>query len=228
MKYLSFFFLALLIISCESDLKSISTFNDFPLKTENKRPIKVEMEIKGKDFYHLMKGYYDSTLKSKAIKDDSIPVLLVDISVHNLSNDSSSLIFLYTGYASQLLFDPSYLKTFGFCCDKNSLENMLFPPKGKIVFHTMINDLSNRGILTRENIRVGFVVVDSSNQMYDEYLHDLAEKKKSGNEVYWSDEVNIQQNFPISYQYNKYDYGFSVIDSTGTLLYTSRPTTGEE
>jgi hypothetical protein len=180
------------------------------------------MNIMGMGYSSLYKRFQNPRIKPPALKYDSIPIFFADICVNNLSNDTAFLFFWYTSFAALFKFEPFNIRTFGPFADKNSIEKCLLPPYGKIVFHTMINDHRENWFLRTDKIRAGFVVVESFDEL-ENFENGIREKKNIGNEVYWSENVNINRPFLNANLYHMYDYSFSVIDSNGQTLDTSRP-----
>jgi hypothetical protein len=208
-------------ISCGQNNRTIENSNlnvNVPIYTH---PYTVRMNIMGMGYSTFYERYQNPRIKPPALKYDSVPIFFADICVNNLSNDTAFLIFRYTSFADQFKFEPSNIRTFGFCCDKNSIEKCLLPPHGKIVFHTMINDHRENWFLRTNKIRVGYVVVESFDEL-ENFENEINEKKNIGKKVYWSENVNINMPFSYTNLYYKYDYSFSIIDSNGQILGSSK------
>ncbi len=213
-----------LIVSCGGNSGPGKLHTIVAKDSIHQHPISVSLDIVGAGYENYYSAQYEpGGNQNNQAQGDSIPILFVDIGVNNLSNDTLDLVFMYTSFFKQFLFEPSSISTFGFCCDKNSLEKMFFLPHGKIVFHTMINDLRNAGNPSTDRIRVGFVMIDSLAFHLRDFENEMNEKKKNENDVYWSNYIRINRAIPLANLYHKYDYGFSIVDSTGKILFTSRP-----
>ncbi len=224
MKNIIFIISTALIVSCgeNSSPEKLHTFES--KDSIHQHPISVSLNIVGAGYEnYYSRQYKNGSNQHNQVQEDSIPILFIDIGVNNLSNDTSHLVFMYTSFFMQFLFEPSSISTFGFCCDKNSRDKMIFLPHGKIVFHTKINDLRYAGNPSTDKIRVGFVMIDSLANNIRDFENEIKEKKKNGNDIYWSNYAEINKAIPLANLNHKHDYGFSIVDSTGKILFTSRP-----
>ena len=224
MKNIIFIISIALIVSCGENPGPRNLHTLKAKDSLHQHPISVSLNIVGAGYENNHSGRYEPS-SNQLIQEqrDSIPILFIDIGVNNQSNDTLDLVFMYTSFFMQFLFEPSSINTFGFCCDKNSRDKMIFLPHGKIVFHTMINDLRTAGNSNADKIRVGFVMIDSLANHIRDFENEIKEKKKNGNDIYWSNYAEINKAIPLANLNHKHDYGFSIVDSTGKILFTSRP-----